>query len=216
MRASGACHSRRVVHTLQRRLGLDCREHLRRRRSASCRRARWATSSSSSALRSRPAGSRRAVPLDRPDGPHARAGVMATGKRPAGHDAMVGRAGVLGRPLRRRAPRLKFLPLRSIVADVSATALLVAGDAAGLAKPTTGGGIHYSIVSASLACDVAPKPRCARDRLESAALSAHINRGGAGVYRASSMRSGRCASWPEHHDAIARSTRCSSWPFPTA
>ena len=34
-------------------------------------------------------------------------------------------------------------------------ALLAIGDAAGLVKPTTGGGIHYSILSAALAADVA-------------------------------------------------------------
>ena len=33
--------------------------------------------------------------------------------------------------------------------------MMVIGDAAGLVKPTTGGGIHYSILSVALAADVA-------------------------------------------------------------
>src|SRR4029077_17032668 len=48
---------------------------------------------------------------------------------------------------------------------------LVIGDAAGLVKPTTGGGIHYSIVSAALAADVAIEALAA-DRLDADNLSA--------------------------------------------
>ena len=51
-------------------------------------------------------------------------------------------------------PRLKILPLGAIERTY-ADRLLAIGDAAGLVKPTTGGGIHYSIVSASIAADVA-------------------------------------------------------------
>jgi digeranylgeranylglycerophospholipid reductase len=50
-------------------------------------------------------------------------------------------------------PRQKILPL----APISRTyrdRLLAVGDAAGLVKPTTGGGIYYSLVSAELAADV--------------------------------------------------------------
>ena len=50
-------------------------------------------------------------------------------------------------------PRQKVLPLSSI-ARTYRDRLLVVGDAAGLVKPTTGGGIYYSLLSASLAGDV--------------------------------------------------------------
>jgi digeranylgeranylglycerophospholipid reductase len=50
-------------------------------------------------------------------------------------------------------PRQKILPLAPIPRTY-ADRLLAIGDAAGLVKPTTGGGIYYSLVSASLAADI--------------------------------------------------------------
>src|SRR6185437_6229992 len=50
-------------------------------------------------------------------------------------------------------PRLKVLPLGP-VSRTYATRLLAVGDAAGLVKATTGGGIYYSLISGSLAADV--------------------------------------------------------------
>src|SRR5262249_61864187 len=47
---------------------------------------------------------------------------------------------------------------------------LAIGHAAGLVKPTTGGGIHYSIVSAALAAEVAADA-LARDRVDAGTLS---------------------------------------------
>ena len=44
------------------------------------------------------------------------------------------------------------------------------GDAAGLVKPTTGGGIHYSVMSASLAADTAFEA-LRRDRFDEASLA---------------------------------------------
>ena len=49
-------------------------------------------------------------------------------------------------------PRQKMLPLEPI-ARTYADRLVVVGDAAGLVKPTTGGGIYYGLLSASLAAD---------------------------------------------------------------
>lgn len=49
-------------------------------------------------------------------------------------------------------PRLKILPLGP-VPRTYATRLLAVGDAAGLVKPTTGGGIYYSLISGQLAAD---------------------------------------------------------------
>jgi flavin-dependent dehydrogenase len=53
--------------------------------------------------------------------------------------------------------------------------LLAVGDAAGLVKPTTGGGIYYSIVSASLAADVAGEALRA-DRLDAGTLASYQTR----------------------------------------
>ena len=50
-------------------------------------------------------------------------------------------------------PRQKILPLAPIPRTYG-DRLLAIGDAAGLVKPTTGGGIYYSLVSAALAADV--------------------------------------------------------------
>jgi geranylgeranyl reductase family protein len=47
-------------------------------------------------------------------------------------------------------PRLKILPLGP-VSRTYANRLLAVGDAAGLVKPTTGGGIYYSLISGQLA-----------------------------------------------------------------
>ncbi len=94
-----------------------------------------------------PGGFAWAVPIERPDGPHVRVGVMATGQTTGWYDAMVGRLASWGVQSDGARPRLKFLPLRSI-SRTFGDRLLVVGDAAGLVKPTTGGGIYYSIVSA--------------------------------------------------------------------
>jgi geranylgeranyl reductase family protein len=47
-------------------------------------------------------------------------------------------------------PRLKILPLGP-VSRTYTTRVLAVGDAAGLAKPTTGGGIYYSLISGQIA-----------------------------------------------------------------
>jgi digeranylgeranylglycerophospholipid reductase len=51
------------------------------------------------------------------------------------------------------APRQKVLPLAPIARTYS-TRVLAVGDAAGLVKATTGGGIYYSLLSAGMAGDV--------------------------------------------------------------
>ena len=67
------------------------------------------------------------------------------------------------------APRQKVLPLGTIDRTYGER-LLVIGDAAGIVKPTTGGGIHYSILSAALAADVASRA-VARGRFDAQTLS---------------------------------------------
>jgi len=49
-------------------------------------------------------------------------------------------------------PRQKILPLGPIERTF-ADRVVVLGDAAGIVKPTTGGGIYYSLLTASLACE---------------------------------------------------------------
>jgi flavin-dependent dehydrogenase len=51
------------------------------------------------------------------------------------------------------SPRLKILPL-SRISRTYGDRFIAVGDAAGLVKPTTGGGIYYSLVSASIGASV--------------------------------------------------------------
>ena len=123
-----------------------------------------------------PGGFAWAVPVERPEGPCVRVGVMATHKAPGWYDAMVARLmprwGIKHDGADR--PRLKFLPLRALQRTY-ADRLLVVGDAAGLVKPTTGGGIHYSVLSAALAAEVA-EPALRKDMLQASALRVYQSR----------------------------------------
>lgn len=98
-----------------------------------------------------PRGFAWAVPVTR-ERPYVRVGVMCEGD--AGRyfqriiHAIAPRWGV-EEPARVQ-PRQKALPLAPLE-QTYADRVLVLGDAAGLVKPTTGGGIYYSLVSAALA-----------------------------------------------------------------
>jgi digeranylgeranylglycerophospholipid reductase len=124
-----------------------------------------------------PGGFAWTVPVRRPSGPHARIGLMC--------DRDAGR--YFDRLLRTQAPRwgieithdqggsqaprqkmLPLAPLRRTYTD----RVLAVGDAAGLVKPTTGGGIYYSLVSARLASDVLANA-LRSDRLEAGSLKAY-------------------------------------------
>jgi digeranylgeranylglycerophospholipid reductase len=113
-----------------------------------------------------------AVPVARPSGTFVRVGVMTSSDPLGCYDRMLARVADrwdiedTGQP-----PRQKILPLGAIDRTY-ADRTLVIGDAAGLVKPTTGGGIHYSIWSAALAADVAVDALAA-DRLDAAALAAY-------------------------------------------
>ena len=76
--------------------------------------------------------------------------------------AIRARHGVEGVPWQQ--PRTKILPLAP-VAKTYASRLLAVGDAAGLVKPTTGGGIYYSLLSGEFAAEVLD------DRLRTDSLS---------------------------------------------
>jgi digeranylgeranylglycerophospholipid reductase len=111
-----------------------------------------------------------AVPVVRPNGTFVRIGVMAERDAIGCYQRMLSRvAGRWGVRDFYLPPRLKILPLGAI-GRTYADRLLAIGDAAGLVKPTTGGGIHYSIVSAGLAAQVAVEA-LGRDQLDADALS---------------------------------------------
>jgi geranylgeranyl reductase family protein len=113
-----------------------------------------------------------AVPVVRPSGTFVRVGVM-TSRDPLGcYSRMLGRvAGRWGVDDCSPPARQKILPLGAIDRTY-ADRTLVVGDAAGMVKPTTGGGIHYSIWSAALAADVAIDALSA-DRLDAQALASY-------------------------------------------
>src|SRR6478672_4405146 len=119
-----------------------------------------------------PGGFAWAVPVLRPEGFFVRIGVMTARDAPGCYRRMLERVGDRwGVSDRELPPRLKILPLGAIDRTY-ADRLLAIGDAAGLVKPTTGGGIHYSIVSAALGADVA-LDALASDRLDATTLSAY-------------------------------------------
>jgi geranylgeranyl reductase family protein len=119
-----------------------------------------------------PGGFAWAVPVLRPEGACVRIGVMASRDIRRCYQRMLERLGdrwgVSGGDV---APRVKILPLGA-VGRTYGDRMLAIGDAAGLVKPTTGGGIHYSIVSAALAADVSIAALAA-DRLDAETLSAY-------------------------------------------
>jgi flavin-dependent dehydrogenase len=119
-----------------------------------------------------PGGFAWAVPVLRPEGACVRIGVMASRDVRGCYERMLGRIGDRwGVTDREPAPRVKILPLGA-VGRTYGDRMMAIGDAAGLVKPTTGGGIHYSILSAALAADVAI-PALAADTLDAGTLSAY-------------------------------------------
>jgi len=119
-----------------------------------------------------PQGFAWAVPVARPEGLRVRIGVMARSDALGAYGRMLDRTrdrwGIdAGAP----APRQKILPLGAIGRTVGDRVMAI-GDAAGLVKPTTGGGIYYSVLSAALAAEVAIAG-LRRDRLDAGALSAY-------------------------------------------
>ncbi len=114
-----------------------------------------ATSSCTSAVRSRRRDSVGSCRWCADTQQCARVGVMCESDAPRYFDRLTarvsGRWGIDESAMRR--PRQKILPLAPL-SRTYGDRLLAIGDAAGLVKPTTGGGIYYSLVSAALAADV--------------------------------------------------------------
>lgn len=99
-----------------------------------------------------PGGFAWAVPVNRPGQPHVRVGVTCSADAGRHFHRILGT--VRGRwgiqTTDGQHPRQKVLPLGPIRRTYG-DRVLVLGDAAGLVKPTTGGGIYYSLLSAELA-----------------------------------------------------------------
>jgi geranylgeranyl reductase family protein len=123
-----------------------------------------------------PKGFAWAVPVQRSEGNFARIGVMA-GSDPAEYfSRMVAR-------VRSRwgvavpdgcSPKRRMLPLGAVRRSYGERILAV-GDAAGLVKPTTGGGIYYSVVSGELAAEMLSS-RLAVNDLSAAAMREYEGR----------------------------------------
>jgi geranylgeranyl reductase family protein len=93
------------------------------------------------------------VPVIREGRDRLKVGVMARGDAAGCLEAFVQRPDVRARLRGAPSPPVKrLLPLRPI-SRTYGERLLVAGDAAGFTKPMTGGGIFYSLVTASLAAE---------------------------------------------------------------
>ena len=120
-----------------------------------------------------PGGFAWAVPVQRADRTCVRVGVMCDGDASRHFRRMLeGIAPRWGARISDScAPRQKVLPLAPIKRTYT-DRVLVLGDAAGLVKPTTGGGIYYSLLSGELAADTlaATLPT---DRLTADALAAY-------------------------------------------
>lgn len=116
------------------------------------------------------------VPFTRDTTPHARIGLMA---RDASLRRLQAFAGALAEsagvdPAALPKPVLKLLPLAPVSKTFSQRVLAV-GDAAGLVKPTTGGGIYYALLSAVMAADTLDDA-LRRDRLSDSHLRAYESR----------------------------------------
>jgi digeranylgeranylglycerophospholipid reductase len=112
------------------------------------------------------------VPVPRGTENFVRIGLMCEGSNAAAlfrrfAERIAGRWGVAAENL--GEPRRKMLPLAPIHRTYG-NRVLVVGDAAGLVKPTTGGGIYYSVLTADLAVAVLAQA-LDRDELHADALS---------------------------------------------
>lgn len=120
-----------------------------------------------------PQGFAWAVPVCRAERPHVRVGVMCHGDAVAHFRRM--REVVAERwqvPAGQGCvPRQKVLPLGPIKKTFGERVLVI-GDAAGLVKPTTGGGIYYSLASAGLAAETLASA-FARGNLREGTLAAY-------------------------------------------
>jgi geranylgeranyl reductase family protein len=115
------------------------------------------------------------VPLVRDRCARLKVGVMAAGDAGACLQAFLDRPAVRARLRGEPPPPIRrLLPLQPI-AKTYAERVLVVGDAGGFTKPTTGGGIFYSLLTAALAAEVLIEGLAA-DRLDAAFLARYERR----------------------------------------
>jgi digeranylgeranylglycerophospholipid reductase len=115
------------------------------------------------------------VPFARDGRPHARVGLMCATRAAGRFKAFAASV----RAERRidapwSTPRLKILPLGPVTRTFAMRAVAV-GDAAGLVKPTTGGGIYYGLLSGRIAADALDEA-LRRDELGADRLAAYESR----------------------------------------
>jgi len=116
-----------------------------------------------------PGGFAWVVPVRRPGGWHARVGLMCDRDSGVHFDQFLENVSSRWGLGSAQAPRQKLLPLAPITRTF-ADRVLAVGDAGGLVKATTGGGIYYSLLTASLAADTLASALAA-DTLSAASLS---------------------------------------------
>jgi digeranylgeranylglycerophospholipid reductase len=115
------------------------------------------------------------VPVVREGCPRMKIGVMASGNAGAYLKSFLDRPPVRARLLGEPGPPIRrLLPLRPI-AKTYAERVVVVGDAGGFTKPTTGGGIFYSLLTAELAAETLVEAFGA-DRLDDAFLARYERR----------------------------------------
>jgi flavin-dependent dehydrogenase len=120
-----------------------------------------------------PRGFAWAVPVTRETGQYVRLGVMCGGRAGEHFQQFLARVGPSWGVDTSAAPRPRRRLLQlSAIRRTYGDRVLAIGDAAGLVKPTTGGGIYYSIVSAIIAVDVLTEA-LRQDDLGPAALASY-------------------------------------------
>lgn len=115
------------------------------------------------------------VPFKRGGSSYARVGVMCDSRAGAAFKALSQRiAQRFAIASEWEEPRVKILPLAPVARTWSSRVLAV-GDAAGLVKATTGGGIYFGLLSGRIAADVLA-PALAEDRLSATRLREYERR----------------------------------------
>lgn len=94
-----------------------------------------------------------AVPLSRAGCARAKVGVMASTDAGAALERLLARPDVAGRVRGRASSVIRRLLPFTRIERTYGDRVLVVGDAGGFTKPTTGGGIFYSLLTASLAAE---------------------------------------------------------------
>jgi len=115
------------------------------------------------------------VPVMRDGRPRLKIGLMARGDAEAHLARFVSRDGVAARLAEAPGPAMRRLLPLAPLAKTYADRVLAVGDAAGLTKPTTGGGIFYSLLSGALAAETLVEA-LRRDRLEGLSLRVYERR----------------------------------------